>query len=261
MDKQMLVKAFKSIQMAAKRHSPEILTGIGIAGMITTTVMAVRATPKALTLIGEREVDEDRKLSKREIVKTAWSCYAPAAIVGGVSIACLVGSTSVNLRRNTALAAAYSCAETALREYQEKAVEVVGEKKEQTIRDAVAKERIEKHPVSESQILYTGHGDTLCYDSWCSRYFKSDIEVIRRAVHNLNDRLRMDNYISLNEFYDAIGLEETKVGDLLGWNIGKGYIKLSFSSVLASDLTPFPDTPCLVIDFQVPPEYEYNRGW
>ena len=261
MDKQMLVNAFKAVRTAAKQHSPEILTGIGIAGMITTTVMAVRATPKALTLIGELEVDEDRKLSKTEIVKTTWRCYAPAAIVGGASIACLVGSTSVNLRRNAALAAAYSCAETALREYQEKVVEVIGEKKEQTIRDAVAKERIEKHPVSECQILYTGHGDTLCYDSWCSRYFKSDIEVIRRAVHNLNDQLRMDNYISLNEFYDAIGLEEAKVGDLLGWNVGKGYIKLSFSSVLASDLTPFPDTPCLVIDFQVPPEYEYSRGW
>lgn len=261
MDKQMLVNAFKSVRAAAKRHSPEILTGIGIAGMITTTVMAVRATPKALALIGEREVEEERKLSKTEVVKTTWTCYAPSVIVGGVSIACLVGSTSVNLRRNAALAAAYSCAETALREYQDKVVEVIGEKKEQTIRDAVAKERIEKHPVSERQILYTGHGDTLCYDVWCSRYFKSDIEVIRRAVHDLNDRLRSEDYISLNEFYSAIDLEEAKVGEILGWNIGKGYIKLSFSSVLASDSTSFPDTPCLVIDFQIPPQYEYTRHW
>lgn len=261
MDKQMLVNAVKSVRTAAKRHSPEILTGIGIAGMITTTIMAVRATPKALTIIGEREVDENRKLSKVEVVKATWTCYIPSAVVGGASIACLVGSTSVNLRRNAALAAAYSCAETALREYQDKVVEVIGEKKEQTIRDAVAKERIEKRPVSEQQILYTGHGDTLCYDAWCSRYFKSDIEVIRRAIHELNDRLRTDNYISLNEFYDAIGLEESKTGEILGWNIGKGYIQLAFSSVLASDLTPFPDTPCLVIDFRVPPQYEYDRGW
>ena len=261
MDKQTLVNAVKSVRTAAKRHSPEILTGIGIAGMITTTIMAVRATPKALTIIGEREVDENRELTKVEVVKATWTCYLPSVIVGGASIACLAGSTSVNLRRNAALAAAYSCAETALREYQDKVVEVIGEKKEQTIRDAVAKERIEKHPVTECQVLYTGHGDTLCYDAWCSRYFKSDIEVIRRAVHDLNDRLRMDNYISLNEFYDAIDLEEAKVGDLLGWNIGKGYIKLAFSSVLASDSTSFPSTPCLVIDFQVPPQYEYDRGW
>lgn len=261
MDKQMLVNAVKSVRTAAKRHSPEILTGIGIAGMITTTIMAVRATPKALTIIGECEVDENRKLSKTEVVKATWTCYIPSAIVGGASIACLVGSTSVNLRRNAALAAAYSCAETALREYQDRVVEVIGEKKEQTIRDAVAKERIEKHPVSEQQILYTGHGDTLCYDAWCSRYFKSDIEVIRRAIHELNDRLRVDDYISLNEFYDAIGLEESKTGEILGWNIGKGYIQLAFSSVLASDLTPFPDTPCLAIDFRVPPQYDYDRGW
>jgi hypothetical protein len=85
--------------------------------------------------------------------------------------------------------------------------------------------------------------------------------VIRRAIHELNDRLRVDNYISLNEFYDAIGLEESKTGEILGWNIGKGYIQLAFSSVLASDLTPFPDTPCLAIDFRVPPQYDYDRGW
>ena len=73
MDKQMLVNAVKSVRTAAKRHSPEILTGIGIAGMITTTIMAVRATPKALTIIGECEVDENRKLSKTEVVKATWT--------------------------------------------------------------------------------------------------------------------------------------------------------------------------------------------
>ena len=81
MDKQTLVNAVKSVRTAAKRHSPEILTGIGIAGMITTTIMAVRATPKALTIIGEREVDENRELTKVEVVKATWTCYLPSVIV------------------------------------------------------------------------------------------------------------------------------------------------------------------------------------
>jgi len=113
-----------------KKHSPEILTGIGIAGMIAPPVPAVRATPKALQLIDTREIKENRRLSNKEIVATTWKCYVPAAVTGVLSTACLVGASSANLRRNTALATAYSISETALKEYKEKAVEVVGEKKE-----------------------------------------------------------------------------------------------------------------------------------
>ena len=111
----------KSVRTAMKKHSPEILTGIGIAGMITTTVMAVRATPKALILIEEKKDElETDQLSGKEIVKTAWPCYIPAAIVGSVSVFCLIGASSTNLRRNAALATAYTLSESTLKEYQER---------------------------------------------------------------------------------------------------------------------------------------------
>ena len=45
----------RSMGMALQKHSPEILTGIGIAGMVTTTILAVRATPKALLLMETTE--------------------------------------------------------------------------------------------------------------------------------------------------------------------------------------------------------------
>ena len=128
MTKQTIINALKNAQKSMKKHSPEILTGIGIAGMIATTVSAVRATPKALQLIDTREIKENRRLSNKEIVATTWKCYVPAAVTGVLSTACLVGASSANLRRNTALATAYSISETALKEYKEKAVEVVGEK-------------------------------------------------------------------------------------------------------------------------------------
>lgn len=100
MGKHSLSSIAKSVRTAMKKHSPEILTGIGIAGMITTTVMAVRATPKALILIEEKKDElETDQLSGKEIVKTAWPCYIPAAIVGSVSVFCLIGASSTNLRR------------------------------------------------------------------------------------------------------------------------------------------------------------------
>jgi hypothetical protein len=245
----------KGVRTAMKKHSPEILTGIGIAGMITTTVMAVRATPKALILIEERkeEIDVD-KLTPIELIKTTWTCYIPAAITGGLSIICLIGASSVNARRNAALATAYTLSESALKEYQEKVIETIGEKKEQTVRDAIAKDRIDKNPVSSREVIITEKGNTLCYDAISGRYFKSDIDKIKKAENELNRRMRDEMHISLNEFYYEIGLNPIGIGDDLGWNIDHGYIELSFSSQLADE-----GTPCLVIDYQVAPRYEYNR--
>lgn len=257
-----ITKMVKSVQMGVRKHSPEILTGIGITGMITTAVMAVKATPKALILIGEREDEWDKEtmgtddfhhMPKIEAVKVAWKCYIPSVIVGGISIACLVGASSVNLKRNAALATAYALSESTLKEYQEKVIQEIGEKKEQAVRDNIAKDRIEKNPVSKSEVIMTEKGETLCYDTLSGRYFKTDIDKLRKAENDLNRQMRDDIYVSLNEFYYAIGLDPIKIGDSIGWNIDKGYIDLSFSSQLTSD-----GTPCLVLDYSVGPKYDYR---
>mgnify|MGYP001100643429 CR=1 FL=1 len=238
-----------------KKHSPEILTGIGIAGMITTTVMAVRATPKALILIEERKEEIGaEKLEAMDMVKTTWACYIPAAITGTLSVACLIGASSVNARRNAALATAYTLSESALKDYQGKVIEMFGEKKNEAVKDAVAKDKVEKNPVVTREVIITEKGNTLCYDAISGRYFKSDIEKIKKAECELNRQMLDDMYISLNDFYYEIGLDSVKLGDELGWNVDSGYIDLSFSSQLASD-----GTPCLVIDYSVAPRYDYRN--
>ena len=254
---------FTDLSKAARKHSPEILTGVGIAGMISTTVLAVRATPKALMLIEEKKREkkfagEQPELTKVEIIKTAWKPYIPAAVTGVASVACLVGASSVNARRNAALAAAYALSETTLADYKEKVVETIGEKKAQEVKDAIAKDQIEKNPPSKSTVIATDKGETLCYDSISGRYFKSDIEYIRRAVNNLNERLLFDTHVSLNEYYDEIGLEEIfPMGEDLGWTVdpdsaNKGLIELDFSSQLTEGI------PCLVVGFSNAPRYDYE---
>lgn len=259
MNKPNLSLVVGNLRKAMKRHSPEILTGIGIAGMILTTVMAVKATPKALLLIEERKYREDMdeyadRLTVIETVKTTWLCYIPAAITAGISIFCLIGASSANVRRNTALAAAYTLSESALREYKEKVVETIGEKKEQAISDAVAKDKIEKNPASNREVIISAKGDTLCYDAISGRYFKSDIEKIRKAVNEINKNLLNDMYISLNDFYYEVGLSNTKLGDDLGWTMNDGFVDISFSSQLSDD-----GTPCLVMDYRVAPRYDYYK--
>ena len=236
------------------KHSPEILTSIGIVGMVTSTVMAVRATPKALDLIEEKkdELDTD-ELTKREIIQACWKCYIPSTIIGVTSIGCLIGASSVNHRRNVMLATAYNISERTLTEYKNKVVEVLGEEKEQGIRDEIAQDRIERNPIRDSVII-TEKGNTLCYDSISGRYFKSDADKIRKAENILNKKLMSDVYVSLNDFYDLIGLPFTKLGHELGWTFDGDMVEIEFSTAMSED-----DIPCIVLDYSVEPRPGYQN--
>lgn len=246
---------------AIRRKSPEILTGIGISGMITAAVLAVKATPEAMRRIEEKKKAEGTdRITKAQAVQAAWKCYIPSGTVGAVSVSCLIGASALNGRRNAALAAAAKIAESSLREYRGKVIETVGEKKESAILDAVDRERIERDPPperAEEPLAVEGDdGRTLCYDCLFGRYFYSDIETLKRAENKLNRQMATmaEPYISLNEFYMEIGLPPVGMGDDLGWNVDGGMIELRFSSQLANGRTP-----CLVMSHLTPPRYEYNQ--
>ena len=252
MDKSKITSVLKTAKAFVSHHSPEILTGIGIAGMITTTVLAVKATPKALEEIKEYEdtvLRGNEKIKPIDAVKITWKNYIPATVTGTVSVACLIGASSVNARRNAALATAYKLSETALSEYREAVVETVGEKKEREVRDTVAKNKVEKDPVTNNTIIVTGKGDSLFYDTTCCRYFRSNVDKINKAVLDLNKRMRDEMYITLNEFYYEIGLEGADVGEDLRWCIDDEYIEVCFSA------TPVDGEPCMVMSFETPPKH------
>ena len=257
MGKPNVSKFFKDAWTSVSAHSPQILTGLGIAGMLTTTVLAVKATPKALRLIEEKKREEGvDKLTAVETVKTTWKCYVPAVLTGSASAACMIGAQSVNMRRNAALAAAYKISETALTEYREQVIETIGEKKEQAVREKVAKEKVKKHMSENTEIYITEKGDTLFLDPISGRLFKSDVETIRKAINKINYDLTHDimGYVSLNDFYDEIGLARTSLGDDLGWNIGGG------DGLLEIDLFPekAEDKPCFCLYYNKNPYYDFQ---
>lgn len=253
MNKQALSNALKDIPKFLKKHSPEILTGIGIAGMVITTITAVKATPKALQLVDEREIKDGKRLTTKEVVKTTWRCYAPATVTGVCSIACLIGASSVNARRNAALATAYAISVQDLADYKKKAVEVVGEKKEQAIKDAVAKEKLERADVQNREFIVTGKGEVKCYDPLSDRCFLSDMETLRKAENTLNKRLRNEMVITVNEMFIEIGLDECDLGENLGWDVDKGDIEFNFTSQLLNGV------PYLVLGHSNPPLYIGHR--
>lgn len=250
-----------SIGRTIRRKGPEILTGIGIGGMITTTVLAVKATPEAMRRIERRKKEEHhKKLTVVQTVQAAWVCYIPATVTGVVSTACLIGASTMNGRRNAALATAYSLAENTLREYRGKVVETIGEKKEGAILDAIDRDRVERTPVPPNNDVAVTEGavaPVLCLDAMFGRYFYSDVETLKRAANKLNWQMNnmSEPYISLNEFYMEIGLSTVDVGDDLGWRSDHGLIELHFSSQLKDGRTPV-----LVMSHLNPPEYGYSES-
>lgn len=247
---------FRNVQTSASKHSPEILIGFGVAGFITTTVLAVRATPKAMKLLEQaKEEKQVDKLPPIETVKIAWKPYIPAAITGIASIACVIGANSVNARRNAALATAYQLSTAALNEYKDKVVETIGEKKEQVIREKISKDRVESNPVNNNAVYVTGSGESLFLEPISKRYFKSDIERVRGVVNTLNEIMYSDPFgqIALSDFYDEIGLERTDISNDIGWNIENGSIKVEFHPVMSDD-----GKPCLALYYVTAPKWGYD---
>lgn len=240
------------VKTSLAHEAPNILTGLGVTGLITTTVLAVKATPKAMEILElnayARKI-EIHQMELVEVIKLAWKPYLPTAIVGGLTIACILSANSINLKRNAALAGLYTIATESLREYQAKVVEMVGDKKEQRIRDDIAQDRLEADPIGEKNVIFAG-GEALFYDSLSGRYFQSSMETVRRAQNDFNYELMQEMYKPLNEFYDFIGLEGTELGRNMGWNVDNGQLDIKFSAKLAKN-----DEPCVVLDYHVEPRF------
>lgn len=275
MNKPNVTAFIKNVQKALVKHSPEILTGIGITGLLATTVLAVKATPKALERIEEEKKKQNdilfeeaqakgatnceqiTKLKPIDVVKVTWKYYIPAAVTGLGSVVCIIGASSVNAKRNAALATAYALSETALKEYQDKVVETLGEKKEQAIREQIDKDHIERHPVSQLDVYDTRKGNTLCFDYYSGRYFYSDIEEVKKAVNLINSSLLRNDYVSLNDLYDELGLPTNGIGDSVGWNVirlGRDLVQARISSHVTDD-----GRPAVVVSCDPSPKHTYTN--
>lgn len=244
--------AVKATKGFISKHSPEILTGIGLASMVTSTILAVKATPKAVELIQTEEYERKERLKPIDVVKLTWKEYIPAASFGLGGLVCIISGCRIGTKRGAALATAYAVSERTLRTYRDKVVETMGEKKEKEIRQKIAQDNIDKNPPIESKVIITQKGNTLIKDEYSGRYFRSDLDAIRKASNELNREMLHSNYISLNQWYSAIGLEMLNDGHRLGWNIDKGLIELDFGTCLVGD------EPCITMEYSRPPEYNFD---
>lgn len=193
-----------------KRNASTILTCIGGAGVVATSVLAVKATPKALTLLEKAEEEKGEKLTKVETIKVAGPAYIPSILVGVSTIACIFGANALNKRQQAALMSAYALLDSSYKEYRSKVGEIYGEEADMNIKKEIAKDKYDEDLVVEV-------GNELFYDDFSGRYFETTMEKVIQAEYLLNRNLIRDCYVCVNQFYDQLKIDPIDGGDELGW--------------------------------------------
>lgn len=253
----------KQIGDIVNRNSSHILTGTAILGLAATTYFAVKGTVRSIRatdeLIQEMEHDyqdggiEPLFLRKRDYVRLNWKFYIPAAACGAATIASIVGAHTIDTRRQLAYAAAATLVKNNFEEFRAKTIEKIGAKGEEEIRGEIAKEKLEALD-ADNQLMVIGDGKVLCYDRYSGRAFENDMESIRRAENDINAGIINHMYASLNDFYRRIGLEETDMGEQVGFNTDN-MLSVAYSSTLVNG------KPAIAIDFVNLPETKYHKIW
>ena len=241
-----------------KKHSPEILVISGIIGVVTSTVLACKATTKAseimketkqnLDMIHDCAADEGLRESgkyteedkRRDLVvqythtglKLA-KVYAPAVILGALSITSILASNNILRKRNVALAAAYATLDRTFKDYRNRVIDRFGEAVDRELKYGIRKEKIEKTVIDEETgkekkvketvevTDYDGRSQYAKFFDETSRYWEKNAElnlVFLRAQQNwANDKLRAQGYLFLNDVYDSLDIERTQAGQCVGW--------------------------------------------
>lgn len=204
-------------KLFVKKNGSTILTCIGGAGVITTAVLAVKATPKALALLDNAQEEKGDKLTKFEAIQVAGPAYIPTVLVGVSTIACIFGSNALNQRQQASLMSAYALLDSSYKEYKSKVVDLYGEEADLRVREDIAKNKYTGDEKSSD------NGTVLFYDEFSGRYFESTTADVLKAEYEINKKLTNCGGAYLNEFYELLGLETTDYGDNLGWSAAGMY--------------------------------------
>ena len=136
--KQMILAQMKRVKISGDFRSN---VSLGATGVIATAVMAVKRTPKALTLLESAKEEKGEELTKLEKFKIASPVYIPAMITGTATIACIFGSNIISKNQQAALMSAYALLDNSYKEYKKKTEELYGEDAGRQIREEIAKDK------------------------------------------------------------------------------------------------------------------------
>lgn len=241
-------------QKFLSRNASTILTCIGGAGVIATAVMAVKATPKAETLIALAKEEKGEELTKLEKVQAAAPVYIPAVLVGASTIACIFGANILNHRQQASVMSAYALIDSSFKDYKKKVEELYGEEAGAEVRASIAKDKYEEG----SMLVHPGN--QLFYDEFSGRYFESTMEKLISAQYAINRKISLEGGAYLNEFYEELDIPPTDYGEHLGWSSGllcdyqwSDWLEFGHEKTYIDD-----DLECIMVTFSMEPMFDFE---
>ncbi|QFG13651.1 hypothetical protein PBI_SHEPARD_44 [Arthrobacter phage Shepard] len=233
-------------------NSPMILTGMAVAGLVTTAILAGKASPRAFMDIQHAESERSEPLSNTEKIHLTFHYFIPAAVAGSLTIGAIIMAQSINSKRQAAFISAYTIAENRYREYQKRVAETVGDQKEQQIHDEATAATAHQNPI-RNKVFVTGKGHIVTYDEMSDRYFLADYPTLQQAEIDTNYQVLEEGYASLNDFYARCGLPSIPPGEELGWTSDSKF-ELRITTMQSQD-----NEPCFAISFTTEPIRNYWR--
>lgn len=246
----------KASQYLAK-NSPAILMGLSIAGIITTTYLTHKAAQKALVTIQENTAVNGEP-TPREKLDMSWKFYIPPVLSCGATLAFVIAGNSVHAKRQAALITAVTLGETAISEYREKMVETLGKNKERKARDEIVQKKVslaEADGKFDGLVLRADSQDQYVWDVFSGRTLVSSIEKLNKAANEVARDCINHDYVTLNQFYTAIGLETIPVGETLGWT-NTDPLEVDLTSAVVRD-----GKGLIAIDFVNQPTASFRDVW
>lgn len=217
------VKIQKRVGRQLYRSSPTILTVVASVGVITTTVTAVRATPKAVKKLKEAELKKGENLTKSEVARVAGPTYIPSALLGISTIVCIFGVNALNQKKQASLMSAYAMLNESYKQYRKSAKAVYGKDADSKIHAEMAKDAY-VYTYDYGYQVYNMDMDSenerlLFYDLASKKYFRTTMAAVLNAQYHVNRNLAVRGDCSLNEYLSFLGVEGVDGGDDLGWDI------------------------------------------
>lgn len=249
-------RAIHNVGFQLKKYSPEIMTVAGIVGMVTSTVMACKATTKASEIIDETktsvsmihdlvadqavpESEYSEEDSKRDLVivysKAAMKfikLYGPSLAIAGLSAGSILSSTTILRKRNIAIGTAYTALDRSFRTYRDRVIEKFGEDFDKELKYGTTTKVIEETTVDENGNEKTETKTVTVadpnnysiyarfYDDGCAGWTKNpeyNLIFLNQQQSWANDKLKANGHLFLNEVYEMLGIPKTAIGQRVGW--------------------------------------------
>ena len=220
----------KGLNIFMKRNSSTILSIIGGIGSITSTILAVKATPKAVNMIQDEEFKKQRQLTKKEIVALTWKEYIPTGLSLLGTLTCIFGANYLNRRNQASLVAAYSILDNSYKQYRNKAKEIYGPDADKKIINSVVKEYHDYKALQSA--CHDENNKQLFFDYQTMRYFEASYDDVINAENKVNELYAATGYASVNDLYKFLNIEPLPYASNIGWIQNGKYKEIEFEHEL-----------------------------